>query len=154
MSYMIMLGIKMQEVEVDAQRHQHTQTNLDGLQWLEHIVSCRFTTKRSRCNIAEHWHPWKLLGLEVAWNEAHWTMKLGVDEIYVAGSGPHWTAVFCDWVAYWCVEGACAGTPYYKYEVWASFVIRLFLLFSFAALCDRCSLYERVWSVVTPRYTG
>jgi len=26
-------------------------------------------------------------------------MKLGVDEICVAGSSPHWTAVLCDWVA-------------------------------------------------------
>jgi len=37
------------------------------------------------------------------------------------------------------------------HEIPASFVIRLFLLFSFAALRDRCSLYESVWSKVTPK---
>jgi len=31
MSCMTILGIEMQAVEVDAQRHQHTQINLDGL---------------------------------------------------------------------------------------------------------------------------
>ena len=40
------------------------------------------------------------------------------------------------------------------HEVPASFVIRLLLLFSFAAQRDRCSLYEKVQSKVTPRYTG
>ena len=35
----------------------------------------------------------------------------------------------------------------------ASFAMRLFLLFSFAAR-DRYSLYERVRSKVTPRHTG
>ena len=34
------------------------------------------------------------------------------------------------------------------HDVPASFAIRLFRLFSFAALRDRCSLYERVWSKV------
>ena len=29
------LGVEMQAVEVDAQRHQHTQANLDGLRRLE-----------------------------------------------------------------------------------------------------------------------
>jgi len=28
-------GVKMQAMEVDAQIHQHTQANLDGLQWFE-----------------------------------------------------------------------------------------------------------------------
>ena len=37
--------------------------------------------------------------MQVAWNQAHCTMKLSVDEICVAGSSPPWTAVFCDWVA-------------------------------------------------------
>ena len=39
------------------------------------------------------------------------------------------------------------------HEVPASFAMRLFLLFSFAAR-DRYSLYERVRSKVTPRHTG
>jgi len=29
------LGVEMQAVEVDAQRHQHTQANLDGRKWFE-----------------------------------------------------------------------------------------------------------------------
>ena len=32
---MAILGVKMQAVEVDAQRHQHTLANLDGLQLFE-----------------------------------------------------------------------------------------------------------------------
>ena len=40
------------------------------------------------------------------------------------------------------------------HQVPASFAIRLFLLSILAALRDRCSLYERVWSKETPRYTG
>ena len=40
------------------------------------------------------------------------------------------------------------------HEIPASFAIRLFRLCSFAALRVRCSLYERVRSKVTPRYTG
>jgi len=32
----------------------------------------------------------------------------------------------------------------------ASFAVRLFLLCNFAALCDRCSLYERVRSDIVP----
>ena len=63
------------------------------------IVSCHFTTYRRKCNIAEHWQPWELRGLQAAWNQVHWTMEFGVDETCVAGSSPHWTAVFCDWVA-------------------------------------------------------
>ena len=42
-------------------------------------------------------------------------MILGVDEICVAGSSQHWTAVFCDWITHsqsWCAEGACADTPW------------------------------------------
>jgi len=35
MSCLTILGVVMQAVEVDAQRHQHTQANLDGLQWFE-----------------------------------------------------------------------------------------------------------------------
>ena len=31
MSHLTVLGVEMQAVEVDAQRHQHTQANLDGL---------------------------------------------------------------------------------------------------------------------------
>jgi len=31
MSCRTILGVKMQAVEMDAQRHQHTQANLDGL---------------------------------------------------------------------------------------------------------------------------
>ena len=32
---MTILGVEMQAVEVDAQRHQHTQANLDGLRLFE-----------------------------------------------------------------------------------------------------------------------
>jgi len=70
-----------------------------GFDDLKHIVSCHFTTYRRRCNIAEHWQPWELRGLQAAWNQAHCTMKLGVDEISVAGSSPHWVGIFCEWVA-------------------------------------------------------
>jgi len=48
-------------------------------------------------------------------------MKLCVDEICVAGSSPHWTAVFCDWVALsqgWCAEGACTGIVAGTQHVW------------------------------------
>ena len=60
----------------------------------------------------------------------------------------------------------CSATEYHRvkadvrrvlalapHEVPASFAMRLFLLFSFAAR-DRYSLYERVRSKVTPRHTG
>jgi len=40
------------------------------------------------------------------------------------------------------------------HQVPASFAITLYLVFSFAALHDTCSVYERVRSKVTPRYTG
>jgi len=70
-----------------------------------------------------------------------------VDEICVAGSSPHWTAVFCDWVAKsqsWCAKCACAGTPWSTRE-FRDHVVP-------AALCSRCYLYERVWSKITSRY--
>jgi len=70
-----------------------------GFIGLKHTVSCCFTPQRRRCNTAEHWQPSEMHGLQAAWNQAHWTMMLGVDEICVAGSSPHWTVVFCDWVA-------------------------------------------------------
>jgi len=41
MSCLTMLGVEMQAVEVDAQRHQHTQANLDGLRRLEAYCQLR-----------------------------------------------------------------------------------------------------------------
>ena len=35
MSCLTMLGVKMQAMEVDAQRHQQTEANLDGLRRFE-----------------------------------------------------------------------------------------------------------------------
>ena len=35
MSCLTILGVEMQAVEVDAQRHQHTQANLNGLRRFE-----------------------------------------------------------------------------------------------------------------------
>jgi len=35
MSRLTILGVEIQDMEVDAQRHQHTQANLDGLQRYE-----------------------------------------------------------------------------------------------------------------------
>ena len=35
MSCLTILGVEMQAVEVDAQRHQRTQANLNELRWLE-----------------------------------------------------------------------------------------------------------------------
>ena len=58
------------------------------------ILSLTFTTLRRRCNITEHWQPWRLRGLQAAWNQTLWTMNLDVGEICVAGFSPHWTAVF------------------------------------------------------------
>jgi len=79
--------------------------------------------------------------------------KLGVDEISVAGSSQHWTQYSAteQHRAKADVRRMLALAPH---EVPASFAVKLFLLFSFAALRDRCSLYERVRSKVTPRYTG
>ena len=61
--------------------------NWMGFDDLKHTVSCRFTRWR-RCNIAEHWQPWELRGLQAAWNQAQCTMKLDIDKICVAGSSP------------------------------------------------------------------
>jgi len=36
------LSVEMQAAEVDTERHQHTQANLDGFGDLKYIVSCRF----------------------------------------------------------------------------------------------------------------
>jgi len=44
-----------------------------GFDDLKHIVSCRFTMQRSRCNTAEHWQPLNLRRLQAAWNQAHWS---------------------------------------------------------------------------------
>ena len=132
MSCLTILGIEIQAVEVDAQRQQHTQANLDGLRWSEAYFRLPLYGIEKEVQ-----HCWALAAMRVVWvagrlNSGALHYEVGcrtVDEICAAGSSPHWTAVFCNWVAYsqgWCVEGACAGTP----EVPASFTI------SFAELRD------------------
>jgi len=68
----------------------------DGLRWFE--AHCQLPLY----NAEEVQHCWALAamrGLQAAWNQMHWTMKLGVDEICVAGYSPHLIAVFSNWVA-------------------------------------------------------
>jgi len=57
------------------------------------------------CDVEEVQHGWALAAMRAAWVAD--SLKSGtlhnevecIDEICVAGSSSHWTAVFCDWVA-------------------------------------------------------
>ena len=41
-------------MEANAQRHQRTQANLDGLRWFDHIVSFRSTVGVSNASAVRH----------------------------------------------------------------------------------------------------
>jgi len=56
----------MQAVEVDAQRHQHTQANLDGLHWFKAYCQLLLHAAEKEVSTAEHWQPSEMHGLQAA----------------------------------------------------------------------------------------
>jgi len=62
MSCLTTLGVDMQAVEVDAQRHQHTQANLDEIRWFE--AYCQLPLCDVKKDV-KHW--WALAAMRAAW---------------------------------------------------------------------------------------
>jgi len=86
MSCLRILGVKIQAVDVDAQRHQHTQASLDGLpRFAEYCQLLLYDVEKAVQHCDEHE---SCVGCR---HQSHCTMKLGVDEICAAGSSTHWT---------------------------------------------------------------
>jgi len=57
MSFMTILGVEMQAVQVDSQRHQHTQAGLDGLRRFEAYCQLLLYDAEKEVQTAEHWQP-------------------------------------------------------------------------------------------------
>jgi len=57
MSFLTILGVEMQAVQVDSQRHQHTQAGLDGLRRFEAYCQLLLYDAEKEVQTAEHWQP-------------------------------------------------------------------------------------------------